>query len=217
MKKNNAARTSHAVVAIVLSCPADRVRLRARDPRAAGPRRRTGCVVDGALHGPGTVRFPNGDVYEGSLDRGRRSGAGTLGFADGRRYSGTWADDRPEGEGVFTYPNGDRYEGNYRRGLRHGQGVLTTHAGARYDGEWASDREHGQGRREWPDGRIYEGAFRDGRPHGAGRLTVQGGGVRVPLRAGATRRKGIGDDRRRRRPHRLDSRRPVRPRWLTPR
>ena len=170
---NHTTRTSHAILAIVVSGP---MIASACEPeiRELPGQTRTGCFVDDALHGPGTVRFANGDVYEGSFNRGQRAGAGTLRFADGRRYVGAWANDRPEGHGVFTYPNGDRYEGSYRRGKRHGHGVLTTHAGARYDGEWVSDREHGQGRREWPDGRIYEGAFRDGRPHGAGRLTAQG-------------------------------------------
>ena len=187
MKNNAAARLGRSHPRTRAFGPADRVRLRGRRPANCPARRRSGASSTAPFTVPARSVSRTGDLYEGSFDLGRRAGAGTMRFADGRRYTGAWADDRPEGQGVFAYPNGDRYEGSYRRGMRHGRGVLTTHAGARYDGEWVSDREHGQGRRKWPDGRIYEGTFRDGRPHGAGTAHRRGVGVRVSLRAGNTR------------------------------
>ena len=113
--KNNATRTGRSILALVLSAPLIAFACEP-ETRKLPSQTQTGCFVDGALHGPGTVRFSNGDLYEGSFDLGRRAGTGTMRFADGRRYTGAWADDRPEGQGVFTYPNGDRYEGSYHRG-----------------------------------------------------------------------------------------------------
>ena len=41
----------------------------------------------------GTLRYGNGDVYEGAFKEGKRHGQGTLTFADGDDYTGAWFDD----------------------------------------------------------------------------------------------------------------------------
>jgi len=71
--------------------------------------------VDGDMHGPGTLRFPNGDVFDGAFRRNAMHGAG-----------------------VFTYANGDVYEGQYVDGVRVG-GALVKADGTRFDAEFTPE------------------------------------------------------------------------------
>ena len=62
-----------------------------------------------------TIRFDNGDIYEGEVDEnGYRCGKGIYTFADGRRYEGEWKEDKRNGQGIYTSPNGSRFEGEYK-------------------------------------------------------------------------------------------------------
>jgi hypothetical protein len=45
------------------------------------------------LHGKGTFRYLNGDVYNGEWNEGKKNGRGTLIWADGDVYDGEWKDD----------------------------------------------------------------------------------------------------------------------------
>ena len=47
----------------------------------------------------GTLRYANGDIYEGSFKEGKRHGQGALTFTDGDDYTGAWFDDMQQGRG----------------------------------------------------------------------------------------------------------------------
>lgn len=41
----------------------------------------------------------------------KKTGKGTMFFANGDRYDGMWLDDKPHDEGRMIFSNGDVYEG----------------------------------------------------------------------------------------------------------
>ena len=66
----------------------------------------------------GTLRYANGDVYEGSFKEGKRHGQGALTFTDGDDYTGAWFDDMQQGRGKYTFSGGDRwYDGDHAGGV----------------------------------------------------------------------------------------------------
>lgn len=66
----------------------------------------TGKPADGR----GEMRWPNGDVYDG-----------------------TWGKGQMHGLGCFSFANGSRYVGEFKWGLRHGQVMRGTHAEGRLE------------------------------------------------------------------------------------
>jgi hypothetical protein len=70
------------------------------------------CVQGDCRSGVGTVRWPTGESYVGSLRQGRRHGQGTFRWPDGRMYIGAWIDGQPGGLGTRIFANG-RYKAGY--------------------------------------------------------------------------------------------------------
>eukprot|EP01040_Poterioochromonas_malhamensis_P015215 gene15215-16996_t len=58
-----------------------------------------GQLMDGAKHGRGIYKYPNGDIYEGE-----------------------WKGDKMDGKGKYTYISGDIYQGEWHSGKRNGRG-----------------------------------------------------------------------------------------------
>ena len=128
------------------------------------------------------LKYKNGNVYTGTFDgRGRPSGYGTMRYANGDRYDGNWEKGRCQGEGVYNYAAGGRYEGNWEKGEIKGKGIFyyangdvlsaeftdggtqtgvgkyTYAKGAVYEGELANGQPEGQGKMVWPNGATYTG------------------------------------------------------------
>lgn len=189
-----AAKPAEAPPAAVAEKPSE-LDVRVGDTRYKGLFvREEGQVVSGN----GRVEWANGDVYEGTLLRGKRQGRGTLQWANGQRYEGDWQDDKPtgrgqlrfpngnqfdgplingvpEGEGLMVYASGDRYQGELRGGLAHGRGRYQWANGQVYEGEWQNDRPQGRGRMQFANGNVYEGTVENGQPHGRGKMVYPGG------------------------------------------
>ncbi|MYH15809.1 MAG: hypothetical protein F4149_11610 [Gammaproteobacteria bacterium] len=122
-----------------------------------------------------SIELDNGDVYEGDLVDGLRTGQGTYTWVDGRTYTGAFVADRRHGEGVLTWKNGNRYEGQFDGDRMHGQGVFTWSNGDRYEGTFARGRRSGSGRFDWASGEGYVGEFVNGELHGQGLFTWPNG------------------------------------------
>jgi len=105
------------------------------------------------------VELPNGDVYEGDVERGARSGSGVYVWADGNRYEGEFSEDKMHGRGVYYWPDGRSYQGDFQQDMRHGSGVLRWPNGDVYSGEFAYDQMAGKGRFQWANQDLYEGDF----------------------------------------------------------
>jgi len=104
------------------------------------------------MHGSGTRRFKNGDVYIGLYDHGKRAGEGRFYFANGDMYYGNWDADQIHGFGRYYYNSGISFEGHFNYGRRHGKGKLQKRDGEleiyRYENNvrtdpgvrWSADR-----------------------------------------------------------------------------
>ena len=135
-----------------------------------------GEVLDGDMHGWGTLYWDNGDSCYAQYRRGcgltRQSDVGervwcVYTYADGSVWEGDMKGRRRDGEGVMRWEDGRTYSGKYGDDKRQGPGTYEDETGL-YSGGWKDDRKDGEGVMEWRDGRRYEGAFINGEKHGSG-------------------------------------------------
>ncbi len=122
-----------------------------------------------------TVKFPNGDSYEGEFENGLFHGYGVYTSSNGDRYEGQFREDVMSGQGTMIYKNGNKYVGHFLNGKRNGLGELTYSNGDIYRGEFRDDRRTGEGTYVFSNGSRYEGEFLDGRRHGKGRYVYPSG------------------------------------------
>lgn len=106
----------------------------------------------------GKLKYKNGNVYEGQLLNGKRSGNGTMTFANGDVYIGMWKNDQMNDfEGLYTYSNGNQYKGSFRHsvnskfGVFHGSGTLTVKDLGELIGSFEENMVHGPGRFEFSE------------------------------------------------------------------
>jgi hypothetical protein len=63
----------------------------------------------------GILKYDSGNIYEGQLLNGKRSGKGKMTFANGDKYVGMWKlDQMCDHEGVYSYKNGNEYRGSFK-------------------------------------------------------------------------------------------------------
>jgi len=161
-------------------------------PAPASPAQPTGAT------GPAHLKWDNGDVFDGQLVNGKRSGKGRMAWANGQSYEGDWDNDVAEGEGTIVFANGDRYtgqvkdgmpqgrgrmqyasgdvfEGHFENGRLDGEGVYVEKDGSRYEGQWKAGLKNGHGKLMWASGQIYDGDWVAGKPEGNGHITFANG------------------------------------------
>ena len=133
----------------------------------------------GQRHGAGSLRWENGDKYDGTFWCGMMDGEGTLYFADGTEYVGNWKLNKMDGQGTRRYANGNVYTGEYRAGKRTGQGRCYFANGDLYTGAWNNDLIEGFGRYHYNTGRAFEGNFKAGKREGRGKFQLLNGTVDI--------------------------------------
>lgn len=112
----------------------------------------------------GKLKYVNGNVYEGQLLNGKRSGNGTMTFSDGDIYVGMWKNDQMNDfEGQYTFSNGNDYKGSFRHssnskiGVFHGSATLTIENLGVFIGTFEENKIEGPGRFEFSqNGTIFE-------------------------------------------------------------
>jgi hypothetical protein len=127
--------------------------------------------------GTGRLRWANGDVFDGTLQNGKRQGKGLFVWGNGQRYKGDWVDDEPNGQAVIDFANGDHYEGMAEHASPKGTGSMAYASGDRYKGQFAAGQPNGTGAYVWKNGQKFEGDWKDGKPSGRGRLQYASGDV----------------------------------------
>ena len=130
-----------------------------------------GDVKDGVRTGQGRLERRGGAWYQGDFLDGQMHGKGTYSWADRRVYQGAFRNDKRHGSGTLRWPNGDQYVGDFLDNRRTGAGRFVSAENDVYEGEFLNDQRHGNGGYVWSDGRRYEGMFRDGVKSGMGVLT----------------------------------------------
>ena len=148
-----------------------------------------------------TLKFSNGDRYEGDFDmtHARYHGHGTFRWASGAVYTGGWWKGKRGGKGMLRSADGGVYEGEWRDNKREGQGVFTRADGAVYEGPWVDDKMSGDGGVfRYPNGDVYSGKWLEGHKHGRGEYNyaalLAGGGPEVRARVAAA--NAVASDRR---------------------
>jgi len=145
---------------------------------AQAPSWHGGCK-DGFADGKGTVEWRDavGKLYhlEAVFVAGQVQGEGTLRYPDGTKYIGTLRNGIPDGRGYFRDADGDQYEGDVRMGERTGKAEMLYASGNDYKGEFKNGKRDGFGVMTWGLGGRYEGGWKDDEPHGAGKIVYAGG------------------------------------------
>ena len=94
-----------------------------------------------------TIKYPNGDVYIGPFENGKRNG-----------------------KGVLRYFSNASYEGEFSKGLFHGFGVYICKK-YKYEGYYHEGKKQGEGMQENYDSNdLYRGSFKDDVYNGRGVL-----------------------------------------------
>jgi hypothetical protein len=99
-----------------------------------------------------------------SFSNSKRSGQGTLRWADGTKYVGEFRDDLMNGQGTYTSAEFN-YVGGFSNSKFSGQGTYSWANGTKYVGEFRDNLMNGQGTMFAPDGSITNsGTSRGERP-----------------------------------------------------
>lgn len=125
--------------------------------------------------GQGKIMFPNGEVYDGAVVRGKRHGVGEFVWTTGQRYRGDWVNDRPVGQGQLRFANGNQFEGTVIDGQPEGQGRMIYASGDLYKGEMHNGEPNGRGEYIWINGQRYDGPWVQGKATGKGTVTFANG------------------------------------------
>lgn len=105
--------------------------------------------------GYGSLRYPNGDSYEGQFYNGLKHGKGRLLQKNGIVYNGEWKNEKMDGFGVLELASGERYKGFFESGAQHGSGHIRFANGDEYKGEFVQGRFYGKGTYVWANGEFY--------------------------------------------------------------
>lgn len=125
--------------------------------------------------GTGQLSWANGDVFEGTLQHGKRHGKGKFAWANGQRYNGDWVQDVPTGQAAVEFANGNRYEGAVVNSIPEGSGRMVYASGDSYTGQFKAGQPEGNGTYVWKNGQKFEGAWVGGKPNGQGRMLFANG------------------------------------------
>jgi len=91
----------------------------------------------GLFDGKATLKYSDGDEYDGYYKAGLREGVGTYKFTSGTIYEGDWLNGEMDGKGKMKYSDGRLYEGDFKKSVPHGFGIGKDAAGKIFhDGEW---------------------------------------------------------------------------------
>jgi hypothetical protein len=125
--------------------------------------------------GSGKLSWANGDVFEGTLQNGKRHGKGLFVWRNGQRYQGDWVNDVSTGQATVDFTNGDHYEGAVEKASPTGLGSMRYASGDTYRGGFLAGEPNGTGVYVWKNGQKFEGDWKNGKPNGQGTLTFAHG------------------------------------------
>ena len=121
-----------------------------------------GDVKNGHRHGYGVYYYHNGDRYEGWWEKNEKSGVGTFYYKDGSLYVGQWEGNEKNGLGRFYYRGGDKYYGTFQKGKRNGKGCYISHDNSRFIGYFKGNVKHGKGIMYFSKGKIAKELWNNG-------------------------------------------------------
>ncbi len=93
--------------------------------------------ANGQPHGYGTIQNANGDHIIGNWVNGNIS-EGTIKYKNGDKYEGNILNKIPHGKGIYTDKIGVIYNGLWKNGLKEGVGIKTIVNGINFEELWGS-------------------------------------------------------------------------------
>eukprot|EP01055_Gregarina_sp_Pseudo9_P005362 Gregarina_sp_Pseudo_9__5361@NODE_644_length_2429_cov_8_815900_g607_i0_p1_GENE_NODE_644_length_2429_cov_8_815900_g607_i0NODE_644_length_2429_cov_8_815900_g607_i0_p1_ORF_typecomplete_len768_score99_96Pkinase_Tyr/PF07714_17/1_1e61Pkinase/PF00069_25/3_8e02Pkinase/PF00069_25/5_9e56Pkinase_fungal/PF17667_1/3_4e11MORN/PF02493_20/3_4e03MORN/PF02493_20/78MORN/PF02493_20/0_00085MORN/PF02493_20/1_3e02MORN/PF02493_20/0_0047MORN/PF02493_20/20Kdo/PF06293_14/3e05Kinaselike/PF14531_6/9_2Kinaselike/PF14531_6/0_0 len=146
----------------------------------------------GTENGSVRVFYPNGDIYEGQVGSGVRSGWGRYLYTSmlmNRTKSGNLPGPNKDLDVATTAGSDDNttrdqdakrpfvpiYEGQWKDGRKEGFGTFRESETSCVAGRWSRDRLHGFCVSFDHEGNRFDGFFRHGKRHGFGRMTTREG------------------------------------------
>ncbi|CAF0849338.1 unnamed protein product [Adineta steineri] len=82
------------------------------------------------------LNFPNGDRYEGQVNKEDFSGLGIFTTCNGDRYEGQFYCSKAHGRGTAVWKNGNKYVGEFSKGKLEGKGIFTFPNGVTVEGQF---------------------------------------------------------------------------------
>lgn len=131
-----------------------------------------GEVNKKAKQGFGTMFFASGKVYIGEWESDINVGEGSMIYPDGDVYTGTWNGDNVSGQGTIKYADGGVYSGILENCVKHGEGTMQYANGENYQGGWDNDQRSGSGTMHYRNGDVYVGQWKEDMKTGTGKLTL---------------------------------------------
>ncbi len=157
----------------------------------------------GQRHGFGSMKYANGDYYEGPWVDDKKQGVnGKLEYFKKSVnsplktksqdsvsselqhktplaiYEGSFFNDQKHGMGKLTMRNGDVYEGGYVKNHKEGKGkFIAKNKSEVYDGDWKQGNRHGSGTLIDAKGDVYIGEFRVNKICGKGKKNYKDGRI----------------------------------------
>ncbi|EDV28974.1 uncharacterized protein TRIADDRAFT_52385 [Trichoplax adhaerens] len=132
---------------------------------------------EGALYFPSgtvaTVKFGNGDVFEGMFIKNEFEGHGKL-VCKAFVYNGEWKNSKFHGQGTFETAEYS-YEGSWHIGQKQGKGKIRYSNGECYDGDWKCDKKWGHGITTFSNGNKYDGEYQQNHIYGLGKMVYASG------------------------------------------
>lgn len=124
-----------------------------------------GTFNKGKLEGPGTITHPDGMKEEGEFKNDVFDGPGKVIAKDKTvMVEGTFSKGKLTGPGKMVFPNKDEYEGEFKNGVPHGFGKFFDHKeGITYQGEYQNGLRNGDGQILEKDGTVKDVVFAKGK------------------------------------------------------
>lgn len=115
-----------------------------------------------------TITFDTGNVYNGLVKNKRPHGYGTMKYKNGDSYEGDWVDGVSDGNGKeFVVEDikdgivsGHTYTGQFKNNMRNGKGTMIYSDGNKYEGDWHNNDKFGSGKMIYKCGKIYNGIWK---------------------------------------------------------
>jgi len=140
------------------------------------PCSKQGVAAEELLH-HAITRQPDGSLYQGKWENGKREGFGCYVHSDRSTYLGQFHNDHYSGYGKFHYAEGSSYDGQWQNAHKHGRGVYLFTDGSEYRGEFVHNQYHGEGRytcKSDNEVEVYEGRWVKNQLNGQGTYSKAG-------------------------------------------
>ena len=102
---------------------------------------------------------------DAEMKAGKMDGHVSIKWSDGDSFEGNYREGLREGRGVYKFTDNSIYDGEWKAGKQDGRGVYKLADGRVYDGEWKAGKQDGYGVGKDATGKvIHEGQWKNGEP-----------------------------------------------------